>query len=189
MSLSLGLVVGCGQGGGGAKSGPPSSMGPAQIVKAFLNCVRQQEEEKARLLLSTVAREKTAKMELVADLHVSEKAKFTIGEVEMRGEDGAHVACTWSDVDEDGGEYSTTIVWLVGLEDEGWRIVGMAMKVFEDQPPVVLNYEDPDDMKRKQMLIEQEIAKRESEDADKQSPKSKATEQAKQPKATERKAR
>ena len=168
--LALGMITVCLGGcdsagakrdGSGDTTAAPKANTPGEAVAAFLGAVRGRQDAKARLLLTTVARQKTAKMELVQDLHVSEAASFQIGEVEQVA-DGAQVACTWSDVDEDGEKYSTTLVWLVRREDAGWRIMGMATRVFDDRPPVILNYEDPADMKRQQLEVEQEMARREA---------------------------
>ena len=49
---------------------------------------------------------------------------------------------------------------MLRREPQGWRIAGMATKVFPDQPPLVLNFEDPADMQRKQDLVREEIARR-----------------------------
>jgi hypothetical protein len=49
---------------------------------------------------------------------------------------------------------------MVRREADGWRIAGMATRVFEDQPPLYLNFEDPEDMLRKQQLVAQEIERR-----------------------------
>src|SRR5205085_573793 len=83
---------------------------------------------------------------LAVAVPVSDKATFKVGEVELVAEDGAHVSSTWSDVDEEGSEYTDEIIWILRHESGLWRVVGMAMKVFEDELPVIINYEDPQDM-------------------------------------------
>jgi hypothetical protein len=71
---------------------------------------------------------------------------------------GAYVSSTWTDVGEDGQPHSDQIVWLVRNEPEGWRIAGMVTKLFESK--LVLNFEDPQDMLRKQQMAEQEMMRR-----------------------------
>jgi hypothetical protein len=66
----------------------------------------------------------------------------------------------WVDTDEAGRENNENIVWVVRLDPEGWRVVGMAMKVFDDLPPLLLNFEDPDDMIAKQEMVAQELQRR-----------------------------
>ena len=76
------------------------------------------------------------------------------------GEDGARVACTWTDLDADGQPKTDEAIWVVRREPEGWRIVGVAAMVFPGEPPVVLNFEDPEDMLRKQQWVREEIRRR-----------------------------
>jgi len=54
------------------------------------------------------------------------------------------------------------VVWVVRLDPEGWRVVGMAMRVFEDLPPLLLNFEDPEDMLAKQEMVAAELKRRAS---------------------------
>jgi hypothetical protein len=70
------------------------------------------------------------------------------------------VATTWSDVNGEGERHSDAILWVLRHETEGWRIAGMATKIFEDELPIILNFEDPQDMLRKQKLAEEEANRR-----------------------------
>jgi len=79
--------------------------------------------------------------------------------VELVGE-GAHVATDWTDLDTDGRAHTDRIVWILRKEPVGWRIAGMATQVFADREPIVLNFEDPEDMIRQQQLAEDEIERR-----------------------------
>ena len=49
----------------------------------------------------------------------------------------------------------TNIVWVLRGEPEGWRVVGMVSQVYADQPPLILNFEDPDDMPYKKQLLDE----------------------------------
>src|SRR5262249_62416966 len=83
-------------------------------------------------------------------------ATFKVGKVEYvtPNKDGAHVWCSWTDaVDDQGHTRTDEIIWVLRHESEGWRIAGMVTKVYPDQPPLVLNFEDPEDMLRKQQLL------------------------------------
>jgi len=144
---------------------PPTTVkgpGPNKVVHAFLEAVRTGNHAGANDLLTKKALEETQKSEMVVAPMGSDTATFKVGEVELLAKDGdaAHVASTWTDVDETGRPRTDSIVWMLRLEAEGWRIAGMATVVFEGEPPLVLNFEDHKEMERKQRLTEAEIQKR-----------------------------
>ena len=64
------------------------------------------------------------------------------------------------DTDADGFTSTENVIWAVRLDPEGWRVVGMATIVFDDMPPLLLNFEDPDDMIAKQEMLTAELQKR-----------------------------
>lgn len=140
-----------------------SEGGPAEAVYAFLKAVRDGKDDEANNMLTTLAREETTKMNMVVAPPGSETATFEVGEVELLSEgdeQGAHVASKWTDVGDDGQPHTDDIIWMLRKQPEGWRIAGMATKVFEDQPPLLLDFENPKDMQRKQQLAEQEMQRR-----------------------------
>ena len=155
----LAPLAGCGK---SADVPAPTDQGstPDQTVSRFLEAVCQGNTEQANKLLTPLAREKTAQTQMVLSRPGSDKATFKLAGVEYIAADGAHVGTVWTDIDEDGQQYIDNVVWVLRKEPEGWRISGMATRVFEDQPAVMLNFEDPDDMVRKQNLAEQEKARR-----------------------------
>jgi hypothetical protein len=73
---------------------------------------------------------------------MSPGATYAIGESEVVSEDGeiVHVATTWSETGADGSTSSEDILWVVRLDPEGWRVVGMAMLIFTGEPPLLLNF-------------------------------------------------
>ena len=144
---------------------PPSATTPGEAVKNFLDAVRRGDDGQAEALLSEVAREKTREMDLAVAPPGSPTANFEVGETEYpyEGADSAHVASQWSDVDGTGEERTEEIVWILRKQPRGWRIAGMATKLFDDQPPLILNFEDPQDMIRKQEAAEREIRRRKAE--------------------------
>jgi len=164
LSMAVVVFAGCGSSDGEKPAPAPQSRadaeGPEVAVFNFLEAVRMGNEKTADAMLTPLARQKTQEMEMVVAPPGSETASFEVGDVEYVAEDGAHVSCTWSDVDESGERRSDTIIWMVRREYDGWRIAGMATRVFEDQPPLFLNFEDPEDMIRKQQLLQEEIARR-----------------------------
>ena len=137
--------------------------GPAEAVAVFLEAVKNGEDDKANSMLTKLALEETAKTNMVVAPPGSESATFEVGEVELLSEgdeQGAHVASKWTDLGDDGQPHTDDIVWMLRKEREGWRIAGMATTVFEGEPPLLLNFEDPQDMQRKQQLAEEEMQRR-----------------------------
>jgi hypothetical protein len=111
-------------------------------------------------MLSAAAREKTASLNRNVTPPASDTARFTVGKIDYVNDDGARVACTWTDFDEDGQPKTDEAIWVLRREQEGWRIVGVAAQVFPGEPPLLLNFEDPDDMFRKQQWVREEIRRR-----------------------------
>jgi hypothetical protein len=163
LALTAGLLLatGCSKSDDGATAdgtganSKSSQVGPEVIVADFLEAVRVGNDEQAGLMLSKLAREKTQEMNMVVAPPGSETAQYEVGEVELLPDDIAHVASTWMDEGE-----ANQIVWALRKEPEGWRIAGMATKIFEGEPPLLLNFEDPEDMVRQQQLAEQEMIRR-----------------------------
>jgi hypothetical protein len=133
---------------------------PAAACHEFLKAVCSGNDAKAAQMLSTAAREKTAAFGLNVTPSASDTAQFSIGKVEYVNDDGARVLTTLSDIDEDGRRHSENAVWVLRKEVQGWRIVGAAETVFPDEPPLVYNFEDPEEMVKKQQWIREEIRRR-----------------------------
>jgi hypothetical protein len=132
--------------------------GPEAAVHQFLEAIRLGNDEAASQMLTPMAKAKTAEYDLTVAPPGSDTASFKVGEVELIGDEGAHVASFWTDVDMNGEKHTDTIVWMVRKEPQGWRIAGMATRVVENQPPVILNFEDPEDMLAKQQAIEEQLS-------------------------------
>lgn len=139
------------------QSGPDAK--PEEVMTAFLEAVRAGDDGKAAGLLTPLARQKTSEMEMVVAPPGSDTAKFEVLESEVIGAE-AQVATDWTDLDTDGHPHTDRIVWMMRKVGDGWRISGMATRVFIDRPPIVLNFEDPADMLQKQQQAEEEIARR-----------------------------
>lgn len=134
------------------------SEGPDRAVFKFLKAVQTGDDQTAAEMLTEMARKKTEELEMVVAPPGSDTASFEVGQVEMIQEGGAYVSSTWTDLDEQGQPHSDQIVWVLRKEPEGWRIAGMVTKLFDNK--LVLNFEDPEDMIRKQQLAEQEMIRR-----------------------------
>lgn len=144
-------------------AGDPAVTGPAQAaVVTFLDAIKRGDDATARGLLTQVARAKTKELGISVAPPVNDNATYSVRGCEIVGESGdvVHVATTWTDVDADGFKSTDNVIWVTRLDPEGWRIVGMAMKVFDDLPPLLLDFEDPEDMLAKQQLVAAELQKR-----------------------------
>lgn len=155
-------MLGCS--GGRSDSAPASTaVEPAKAaVATFLDAVKRGDDAAARGMLTKVAAAKTQEMGISVAPPVPATATYSIRECEIvaDSEDLMHVATTWTDTDSDGFTTTDNVVWVVRLDPEGWRVVGMAMRVFDDMPPLLLNFEDPADMVAKQELVAAELQKR-----------------------------
>lgn len=164
--------AGCGQALSGADGGQlaetADAESPAAVVTRFLEAVRTGDDQAAGRMLTQLAREKTEAQEMVVAPPGSETAKFEVHDTLVEGST-ARVESDWTDLDTDGLHHTDRIVWTVRHGAEGWRISGMTTRVFADAPPVELNFEDPEDMMRKQQQAEEEIARRHRQSAPAQS--------------------
>jgi hypothetical protein len=134
-----------------ATAGKPSGKldGPKQTTYDFLEACRTGNDDKANSLLSAIARQKMAEMDFRLKPPASDTAKFTIDNVKYLDQEAAQVAMTWTDFDMQGRSVSNKAVWVLRKDAEGWRIVGTAAIFFPGEDPVVLNFEDPADVKKK----------------------------------------
>jgi len=159
-------VAGCGDSGQGADSQVTKDSrkdGPAVAVREFLEAVRTGNDEKATMMLTAKAREKTAEMHMEVAPPGSDTAQFEVGKVSYEGEHEAQVASTWCDLDGDAQSRTDEIVWLLRQDAEGWRISGVAATVFAGEPPVKLNFEEPEEMLKKQQQVAEELRRRSQE--------------------------
>ncbi len=138
----------------------PKLDGPAAAIQEFLEALRTGNDEKASKMLSKAAREKTASLNRNVTPPASDTARFTVGKVDYVNDDGARVACTWTDLDEDGKPKTDEAVWVLRREDKAWHVAGVAAQVFPGEPPLLLNFEDPQDMVKKQQWVREEIRRR-----------------------------
>lgn len=165
----------------------PAKTGPAKAtVVAFLDAVKRGDENAARGFLSKVARAKTEEIGMSVAPPVADTATYAVRECELIGDSGdvAHVATTWTDVAPDGSKSSENVIWVVRLDPEGWRVVGMALRVFSDMPPLLLNFEDPEDIIAKQRMLAAELEKRSRQPEQSQTPESRTARGQGQPAGT-----
>jgi hypothetical protein len=145
---------------------------PATTVSAFLEAVRRGNDQKANALLSQVARQKMAEINYPIMPAASDTAKFQIGKVEYVNEDGtvgseftakctgARVAAEWTDRIDESKTQTDHSLWVVRQEAEGWRVCGVAAMVFSGEAPLLLDFENPQEMKKRLQWLEEEMARR-----------------------------
>ena len=184
--LGLAGLTGCGKSenpaataaapAGGSAAGPkvvndvnktprPAGDGPDAAVYDFMEAVRTGNDEMAGRLLTPMARQKVAEHHMVVAPPGTDTARFEMSRTEPSSESTAKVAVLWTDLDESGKQRTDQIVWLAKRVEEGWRISGVAAPVFDGEPPIELNFEDPAEMIRKQQAVREEMRKRAQQQA------------------------
>jgi hypothetical protein len=145
---------------------------PEKAVAVFLEAVRKGDDERAAGMFTPLAREKAAGMGIQVAPKGSDTASFQVGpKVEYLAEDGARVQSKWTDLDKDNKKRTDEITWMVRKEPEGWRVAGMATPVFEGEPPLLLDFENPQETMQKLELLRREMERRaQSETASAQEP-------------------
>jgi len=121
---------------------------PAELtVFDFMTAMQRGEDEKIRTFLTSTARKAGEEEDFPFSCSASDTATFTIDKTVLQGDSTALVSTTWTDVDSDGQKESK-IIWTVEQTDEGWRISGAFVTLFEYQPPVQINFEDPESIRK-----------------------------------------
>jgi len=173
LALVAALSAGCGGSGetddSSTSQADPSQAGasgagdapdPAEAVTVFLEAVRRGDDAKAAAMFTETARQKASEMNIEVAPKGSDTARFQIGQVEYVDQALAKVPSTWSDYDPQGELRTDNMAWMVRREPEGWRVAGMAATVFEGEPPLLLDFENPEETLRKLDLLREEIHRR-----------------------------
>jgi hypothetical protein len=144
---------------------------PEKAVAVFLEAVRKGDDERAAGMFTPLAREKAAGMGIQVAPKGSDTASFQVGKVDYLAEDGARVQSKWTDLDKDNKPRTDEITWMVRKEAEGWRVAGMATVVFDGKPPLLLDFENPQETMQKLELLRREMERQaQSETASAQEP-------------------
>ncbi len=161
-------LTGCGtsSGPGAATNGKSAADSPDRTLTVFLKAICSNDQEAMFDMLTDAARNALRERGMSPGMNASDGASYEVLEYELV-EEGAHVACNWVETQDDGTPLKTPVIWIMHKEPAGWRVAGMAMRVFDDMRPVTFNFEDPVDMVHKQELIDQEIARREQDNSTK----------------------
>jgi hypothetical protein len=130
---------------------------PEKAVTVFLEAVRKGDDERAAGMFTPLAREKAAGMGIQVAPKGSDTAGFEVGKVDYLADDGARVQSKWTDLDKDNNQRTDEITWMVRKEAEGWRVAGMATVVFDGKPPLLLDFENPQETMQKLELLRREM--------------------------------
>lgn len=133
---------------------------PKAALEKFLSAIKAGDDETAASMLTPLARQKTSEMGLNVAPPGSDTATFKVIGIEMKGTTGAYVACEWNEIDSQGELSTDQVIWVMAKQEAGWRIAGMVAKIFPDLDAIVFNFEDPEDMMRKQEMAMQEMERR-----------------------------
>lgn len=142
-----------------------ATAGPRAALTKFLTAIKSGDDNAAAAMLTPLALQKTTEFGLNVTPEKSDTAKFRVTDVEMKGTTGAYAACEWTEVDDHGATSTDQVVWVMALQESGWRIAGMVAKIFPDMDAIVFNFEDPEDMIRKQEMAVQEMQRRAAAEA------------------------
>ena len=116
----------------------------ARVVYEFLDAVRRGDTSAASSRLTPLALQRTNELDMNISPPGSRTAKFEIGATELIDNDKAIVESIWSDQDADGQLSKEQITWALKLTEGAWRISGMAAEIGPNQPPVVIDFENPE---------------------------------------------
>jgi hypothetical protein len=135
----------------------PVNSAPDQVVEVFLNALRNGDEATTASLLTTKAREETAKHDIAVAPESAPHASYKVSAAQILPDNpaGAHVTSIWTEnyqqQQPDGSitqeAITYEIVWVLRNEPQiGWRVAGMAVEIAPGQEPEFMNFEDPVDM-------------------------------------------
>ena len=132
------------------------------VVASFLEAIRKGDNDTATKLLTKVARQKAAETGRCVAPAANDSAKIEVENALYPTPEHniAHVPTKWIDLDETGKPRTDKATWVCRLEPEGWRVAGFAAYVFDGEDPLLLSFEDPDDMAKKQNWLKEEVNRR-----------------------------
>lgn len=164
-TLAAVVLLGC-KGSEGPDENPQSVQSvddtgePARAVAVFLDALRRGDDQKILQMYTALAREQVLRSDVAFAPKASDTATFEVGEVEYLAEDGARVACTWTDLGEDGPQ-TLEFLWMVRREPAGWRVAGVAAYAYPGEEPLLLDLEKSlEESLRQRDLLEEDMLHR-----------------------------
>lgn len=166
-TLTFAMFVGCGGKSEPTANGPaavgsiPSNAGangspsqsqivlpaePKEIVRVFLDAMREGKGEQLAALFSTNARAEIQKHGIKIEPPGSAQATFVIGDAAPQG-DAMLVSSLWKEPPATAGEVpqEMEVVWELRKEAAGWRVCGMAVDPGTGDEYEVVNFEKLDE--------------------------------------------
>lgn len=130
----------------------PADAPPDEVITAFLEARRGGDAKTTAGLLTSTARAATAKFKIDVNGEALPDLQFQVAKPKYlkNNPKGAHVSSIWSEVLPDGKKADYEVVWVLRKEVAGWRVAGFAAELTPGTEPQFLNFEDPEDMMRKQ---------------------------------------
>lgn len=150
---------------------------PDQVVTAFLEARRSGDTRATAALLTSKARSETARYKIDVSSDALPDLEFRVDKPKFLRDNpkGAHVESTWTETLPDGKTESYEITWVLRREQAGWRVAGFAAQLVPGTQKQFLDFENPQDMIRKQ---QEAMAASQGSDAAEKSPNSPPAEQA-----------
>lgn len=130
----------------------PADAPPDEVVSAFLEARRSGDPQTTSALLTATARAATAKFKIDVNGEALPDLQFEVARPKYlkNNPKGSHVSSIWTEILPDGTKASYEVVWVLRKEAIGWRVAGFAAELTPGTEPQFLNFEDPEDMMRKQ---------------------------------------
>ncbi len=153
MIVTVAAASGCGSADSTSTPGTSAAVAPgtppsdpiAKVVYDFLAAVKEGDSELASSKLTPLAQQRMKASKQGFALSPDGTASFTIGAVERMQDatDQAAVDAVWMEPDENGklGEQRWTVALQLG--EAGWGIIGIVGEAQPNQPPMILDFEDP----------------------------------------------
>ncbi len=125
---------------------------PAIVAKAFLEAMCQGDGARVSTLLTAKAKSSGVADKLAV---ASDTAKISVGNVTYPTGEIAHVECSWRDLDDE-----TRAICALRKESDTWRIAGVAPFFFEGEDPILLDFENREELVEKLAWLRQEMLRR-----------------------------
>jgi hypothetical protein len=134
------MAPGCGSAG---PASTDSQQGILQAAEEFLTAIRAGDSAAANARLTPLAQQRMREADMDFSLLESQTSRFELGQVERFEESEASVETVWIEADEQGQLQREN--WTLALErvENSWRILGILAETGPDQPPMVMDFENP----------------------------------------------
>ncbi len=122
-----------------------NSVTPAsEIVTLFLESLKKGDAVQTGNLLTAAAKEEIERRGLAIAPLGSPESTFRIGRTQYsdNDQDAAYVESEWIEPSDGGQAVGWDVVFTVHLEEQSWKISGMAIDMGEDQPPAIVDFEN-----------------------------------------------